>query len=102
MRSVLTIARRELATYFVSPLAYLILAVFSCILSFSFVINLVSFANEAMIYGSNPYYQQQLNVNEQLVRPLFAGFIPVFFLIPLPALTMRLLPEERRQGTSAL
>jgi ABC-2 type transport system permease protein len=102
MRSVLTIARREVATYFVSPLAYLILAVFSCILSFSFVINLVSFANEAMIYGSNPYYQQQLNVNEQLVRPLFAGFIPVFFLILLPALTMRLLPEERRQGTSEL
>ena len=102
MRSIFWIARRELSTYFVSPLAYLILAVFTFVVGLSFVINLISFANQCLIYGNNPYYLQQLNVNEQVVRPLFGGFVPVFFLILLPALTMRLLPEEKRQGTSEL
>jgi len=102
LRSVFWIARRELATYFVSPLAYLILAVFTFVIGLSFSLNLIYFANECLIYGNNPYALQQLNVNDQVVRPLFGGFVPVFFLILLPALTMRLLPEERRQGTSEL
>ena len=102
MRSILTIARRELSTYFVSPLAYLILSVFLLVVGLSFCLNLISFANECLIYGSNPYFQQQLNVNEQVVRPLFGGFVPVFLLILFPAITMRLLPEEKRQGTNEL
>ena len=102
MKNVLWIARRELATYFVSPLAYLILAVFVLVIGLSFSLNLIAFANECLVYGSNPYYLQQLNVNEQVVRPLFGGFVPVFLLILFPAITMRLLPEEKRQGTAAL
>jgi ABC-2 type transport system permease protein len=102
VRNVLWIARRELATYFVSPLAYLILAVFVLVVGFSFSLNLIAFANECLVYGTNPYYQQQLNVNEQVVRPLFGGFVPVFLLILFPAITMRLLPEEKRQGTAEL
>jgi ABC-2 type transport system permease protein len=102
VRSILWIARRELATYFVSPFAYLILAVFTFVVGFSFSLNLIAFANECLIYGSNPMYMQQLNVNEQVVRPLFGGFVPVFLLILFPAITMRLLPEEKRQGTSEL
>ena len=102
MRSVFWIARRELATYFVSPLAYLILAVFTLVIGLSFSLNLIAFANECLVYGNNPYYLQQLNVNEQVIRPLFGGFVPVFFLILFPAITMRLLPEEKRQGTSEL
>ncbi len=102
MRGILTIARRELSTYFVSPLAYLILAVFLMVVGLSFCLNLIAFANECLIYGSNPYFLQQLNVNEQVVRPLFGGFVPVFLLILFPAITMRLLPEEKRQGTAEL
>jgi ABC-2 type transport system permease protein len=102
VRNVLWIARRELATYFVSPQAYLILAVFVLVIGLSFSLNLIAFANECLIYGSNPYYLQQLNVNEQVIRPLFGGFVPVFLLILFPAITMRLLPEEKRQGTAEL
>jgi ABC-2 type transport system permease protein len=102
LKNVVWIARRELSTYFVSPLAYLILAVFIVVIGLSFSLNLISFANECLIYGSNPYYLQQLNVDEQVVRPLFGGFVPVFFLILFPAITMRLLPEEKRQGTAEL
>jgi gliding motility-associated transport system permease protein len=102
VKNVYWIARRELSTYFVSPLAYLILAVFVVVIGLSFTLNLIAFANECLIYGSNPYYLQQLNVDEQVVRPLFGGFVPVFFLILFPAITMRLLPEEKRQGTSEL
>jgi len=102
VKNVFWIARRELATYFVSPLAYLILAVFTFVIGFSFSLNLIAFARQCLIYGSNPYYLQQLNVNEQVVRPLFGGFVPVFLLILFPAITMRLLPEEKRQGTAEL
>jgi gliding motility-associated transport system permease protein len=102
VKSVFWIARRELSTYFVSPLAYLILAVFVLVIGLSFTLNLVAFANECLIYGSNPYYLQQLNVDEQVIRPLFGGFVPVFLLILFPAITMRLLPEEKRQGTAEL
>ena len=102
MRMVWWIARRELVTYFVSPLAYLIISVFILIVALSFFISLVSFANAALVYGNNPYYLQQLNVNDQVVRPLFGGFVPIFLLILFPAITMRLLPEEKRQGTAEL
>jgi len=102
LRRVFWIARRELATYFVSPLAYMILAVFTLVIGLSFSLNLIAFANECLVYGNNPYYLQQLNVNEQVVRPLFGGFVPVFLLIIFPAITMRLLPEEKREGTAEL
>ena len=102
MRSIFWIARRELATYFVSPFAYLVIAVFVMVIGFSFSQNLITFANQCLIYGSNPGVLQQLNVNDQVIRPLFGNFVPVFLLIIFPAITMRLLPEEKRQGTAEL
>jgi ABC-2 type transport system permease protein len=51
-------------------------------------------AMQAQQYGEMP----KLNVNEQAIRPLL-GNIEVLAMIFLPALTMRLLAEEKRQGT---
>lgn len=82
MSKVLAIANRDLRSYFVSPLAYVIAALFSLVSGYLFYLILVS-SREASLRG------------------LFANLAVVFLLIT-PALTMRLLSEERRSGTLEL
>lgn len=79
MHSALTIARRELGAYFVSPIAYLVLAAFLLISGFLFAIILVT-SRQANLEG------------------LFAN-VTVILLFITPLLTMRLLADEQRAGT---
>ena len=91
MRHVPTLLRRELAAYFLSPIAYLILIAFQAIawLNFWQLVELLSrprmeFSGlrdpmNTYISGSTPFW--------------------VALLVAVPALTMRLLAEERRSGT---
>ena len=51
--------------------------------------------------AQNPYYAQQLNVNQMVLAPTFQN-ITIFFLLLLPALTMRLFAEEKKLGTDEL
>jgi len=76
------IAQRELRSYFVSPVAYVVMALFLLISGFLF----------SLILGVS---------NEASMRPLFGNFAVIFLFI-VPALTMRLLAEEQRTGTLEL
>ena len=82
MRNIWAIARRELQSYFVSPVAYVVSALFLLISGFLF----------SLILGIS---------NEASMRPLFGNFAVIFLFI-VPALTMRLLAEEQRTGTMEL
>ncbi|MGQ9684163.1 MAG: ABC transporter permease subunit [Anaerolineae bacterium] len=82
MRNVWLIARRELASYFTSPIAYAVTAVFLMVVGFFFAVIL--------------YYTQ-----EATLRYLF-GNITIILLLVGPALTMRLLAEEHKSGTIEL
>jgi ABC-2 type transport system permease protein len=51
--------------------------------------------------GRNPYLASSLNLSDGVMRPLM-GNVSVVLLFALPLLTMRLLAEEKRQGTFEL
>jgi ABC-2 type transport system permease protein len=82
VRNIWAIAQRELRSYFVSPVAYVVSALFLLISGFLF----------SLILGIS---------NEASMRPLFGNFAVIFLFI-VPALTMRLLAEEQRTGTMEL
>ncbi len=79
MAKIWAIAQRELKAYFVSPVAYVVAALFMLVSGYLFSL---------ILY----------HTREASLRGLFAN-LNVVFLIVAPALTMRLLAEERQRGT---
>jgi ABC-2 type transport system permease protein len=101
VRNILAIASREIRTYFTSPLAYVIIGIFLALSGYIFWAHLVRFSELCLRFGSNPYFLNQLNVNDMVIRPLF-GSLGIIFLFMIPAVSMRLLAEERKTGTAEL
>jgi ABC-2 type transport system permease protein len=100
MRNVLIIARKELRSYFASPIAYLLLTMFALIFGFFFWNSLGEFVYvgmESQMRGQ----MMPMNLNEMIIRPLLSnvGVIGLFFI---PMITMRLFAEEKRSGTIEL
>jgi len=87
--AVLTIARREVLSFFVSPIAYVVATVW--LLFFGIV----------FFWLALMFTQQPPSANTNLIQSFFGG--TMLFYLPLlvfsPVLTMRLLAEERSQGT---
>lgn len=103
MRNVWAVAYRELRSYFVSPIAYVVLAGY-LLLSGWFFWNLLSmFSRYVTIYSSfqRPDILEQLNLNDMVVAPLLQNMVVVFMIL-MPLVTMRLFAEERSQGTDEL
>src|SRR5580658_2874428 len=100
MRNIWVIYRKELHSYFVSPVAYLLLAMFAIIFGFFFWNSLGYF----VYMGIQSQMRGQsfpMNVNEELIRPLLSN-ISVVGLFLIPMITMRLFAEEKRTGTIEL
>jgi ABC-2 type transport system permease protein len=100
MRNIWIICRRELNSYFTSPIAWLLLTVYSLVFGYFFwnmVSAFLNFAMESQMMGQT----QPMNINEQIIRPLLAntGFLELFFV---PLISMRLFAEEKRNGTIEL
>ncbi len=100
MRNVFIIWRKEMRSYFVSPVAYLLLAMFAVIFGFFFwnILGYFVFTGmESQMRGE----MFPMNLNEQVIRPLLSnvGVIGLFFI---PMITMRLFSEEKRSGTIEL
>ncbi|TMA77997.1 MAG: ABC transporter permease [Deltaproteobacteria bacterium] len=103
MRNVLTIAGRELKSYFVSPIAYVVLTGF-LLLGGWFFFNLLARFNSILTYYSmqqNPQVLQRLNLNEFVIAPLLHN-LSVVLVILVPVITMRSLAEEKKAGTYEL
>jgi ABC-2 type transport system permease protein len=101
MRNVWYIAKKEIKTYFSSPIAYAVIFVFTALVGFFFY-NIVWWFNaQAMQMAQNPYYAQQANINQMVFSPLF-GNMSIILLLTLPILTMRLFSEEKKSGTDEL
>lgn len=100
MRNVWVICRKELRSYFVSPIAYAVMTFFALLFGLAFFSATRDFVNasfRSQMMGGGP----PMSVNEFVISPLlgFAGTISLF-LIPL--ISMRLLAEEKRNGTIEL
>jgi len=81
MRNVGTLARRELAAFFYSPIAYVVLAIF-------LVVTGIFFYRDNFVPGG-----------EASLRVTFGSYLPIILVFVIPMLTMRLLAEEFRGGT---
>ncbi len=100
MSNILIICKKELKSYFSSPIAYLLLAMFAVIFGFFFW-NILGYF---VVMGMRQQMTGQampMNINEMIIRPLLAN-ISVIGLFLLPLITMRLFAEEKRAGTIEL
>ncbi len=102
MSKAVAIYRRELAYFFNSPVAYVVITVFALVAGYFFY-NLLAIYNRLVLQlMQNPGAAQSgLNMTTSVVQPLF-GNLSTILLIILPLVTMRLLSEERRTGTAEL
>jgi ABC-2 type transport system permease protein len=81
MHGTITIFRRELASYFATPLAYIFIVIF-LVMAGTFAFFIGNFFNRGQA-DLQPFFQ----------------FHPWLYLVLIPALSMRLWAEERRSGT---
>src|SRR5229473_6579122 len=101
MRNTRIMWRKELNSYFVSPIAYLLLTMFAVVSAFFFWIFLRGFVE----YGMEMQMRGEMfpmNINEQIVRPLLSNAAVIGGLFFIPMITMRLFAEEKRTGTIEL
>jgi len=100
MRNAWIICRKELGSYFASPIAYILLTMFAAIFGFFFWVAIQYFVMEGMEMQMRGQ-MFPMNLNEQIIRPLLSniGVIELFFI---PLITMRLFAEEKRMGTIEL
>ncbi|MFH1029890.1 MAG: ABC transporter permease subunit [bacterium] len=82
MRNIITIFKKELASYFNSPIAYIFLAVFLIISNW--------------LFFQNFYIIGQANMRNYFI------LLPWIFLFLTPAITMRIWAEEKKAGTLEL
>ena len=100
MRNIWIICRKELRSYFASPIAYLLLTMFAVIFGFFFW-NAVGYFNLMGLESQMRGQSFPMNINEQVIRPLLSN-VSVIGLFFIPMITMRLFAEEKRMGTIEL
>ncbi len=87
----LALFRKELLSYFVSPLFYVVAAVFLCLSGYYFYTDLIFFVTFGFGMNILENFWQLLLVDLRLVM-----------LLSIPLLTMRLFAEEKKLGTIEL
>ncbi len=84
MNATLTVFKREFASYFATPLAYVFIVIF------------------LFTMGAFTFYLGNFYDSGQASLATFFGFHPWLYLFLIPAISMRLWAEERRAGTLEL
>src|SRR5574337_574056 len=93
-----TIIRKELRMLFISPLAWILLALIQLVLAWVFLVRLDAFLEiqSQLLQIANPP-----GITEIIISPVFA-MAAIILLMVTPLLSMRLLAEERRNHTLTL
>ncbi|HEV3279512.1 MAG TPA: ABC transporter permease subunit [Terriglobia bacterium] len=103
MRNIMAVAGKELRAYFHSPIAYLVLAIYSILCGFFFYSITATFVVESFRMQMGGGGMPPINLNEMIIRQLFQGILTVILaLFLMPVVTMRLYAEEKRTGTMEL
>jgi ABC-2 type transport system permease protein len=103
MKRIWVIARKELKGYFISPTGYIILSLFSVLAGWFFFDHVRQFNSLVAFYqmSQQPDVLNQINLNRFVVAKFFQELMMLLNIF-LPAVTMRLFAEERRQKTMEL
>lgn len=103
MRNVLAVAGKELRSYFHSPIAYLVMTVWTVLCGFVFYTFTGIYVTSAFRMQATRGMGQPLpTLNEFIIRQMLEGFLMVVLLFLIPLMTMRLYAEEKRSGTIEL
>jgi ABC-2 type transport system permease protein len=101
MRNIWAVCKKEIKSYFTSPIAYVAITVFLVLVGFFYYSLIWWFNSQSMQMARNPYYFQQVNINQMVFSPLFHN-ISIILLLMIPLLSMRLLAEEKKIKTDEL
>ena len=103
MHNTLWICRRELASFFFSPIAYVILAAWTVLMGIFYSGSFLAYAVVSMQLARNPQAAAQYNITptSAVLEPVFSS-VTVILLFVAPLLAMRLFSEEKKQGTMEL
>jgi ABC-2 type transport system permease protein len=100
VRNATAIAIKEFRSYFASPIAYILIGLFSLLFGWFFYVFLMAFVQQSeqmMQFGGGG----GANVNQMMIRGLFQN-TAVIILFVMPMITMRTYSEEKRSGTIEL
>jgi ABC-2 type transport system permease protein len=101
MHGFLAVFRKEISNFFVSPIAYTVIAIFSLVSGFFFWANVSFMSLISLQAASNPMIAQRINLTDIVIRPLTQN-MAIILLFVMPLLTMRLFSEEKKSGTMEL
>ncbi|MBT3349872.1 MAG: ABC transporter permease subunit [Nitrospinaceae bacterium] len=103
MYNIWLICRRELSSFFFSPIAYVILAAWTLLLGVFYSGSFLNYAVISLQIMRNPQAAARLNLTptSAILGPVFSS-TTVILLFVIPLLTMRLFSEEKKQGTMEL
>jgi ABC-2 type transport system permease protein len=105
VRKTWAIFEREIKSYFVSPIAYVVISLFIAVAGIFFYLILSSFVQRSFEMDMYAQQWQQLsppmNLHEWVTRPFF-GNVATIALMILPLITMKLYAEEKKTGTIEL
>lgn len=99
MKFIWAIFKRELRSFFVSPLAYTAIATFLALMGVLFLLSLNAYENLRIQSATR---LRPVPAAEALVKDLLGSNVIWSLVLIVPLLTMRLLAEERRQHTAEM
>jgi ABC-2 type transport system permease protein len=97
----LPVFKKEMWLYGGSPAAYIVFTFFLLISGWFFSQIFLFYSDASMRSFMQPQLGQNLNITENVMRPLFSN-MSVVLLFFIPMLTMRLFAEEKKSGTMEL
>lgn len=97
MRAIFTIAVKDIKNLLLSPLFYVISGLCSVLWSYSYMRNLISFAEKSRMYAT-PGMDGGVNLQGQVFLPHISQ-VNLLLVFVVPALTMRLIAEEKKMRT---
>jgi ABC-2 type transport system permease protein len=101
LRNVWALVRKEWQHYFSSPIAYVLLFAWSVMGGIFFAAYFYAYLERSVATAQQAEFGMKMSLNDMLFAPLLSNMATVALFIT-PMLTMRLLAEEKRQGTIEL
>ncbi len=100
-RNIWTIFKKEMSIYLTTPIAYVVMMLFSILSGYFFTLALSNFERYSTLYRLRFRMMAQFNLNDIVFAQILNVFgVILLFLIPI--LTMRLIAEEKRNSTFEL
>ncbi len=101
IRRIKALVKRELVSYFASPVAYVVLAMFALLTGYFFYVRLQLYTFLSLQFMRYQGEIPSLNTGNFIIQPLYAN-LGVILLLLMPMITMKSYAEEKRNGTKEL